>query len=57
MGDLFDAAAMYDERLFGFPELRDWLLAAGFTAVTGYGEDGRPLTSDHKRMVIIAGLP
>lgn len=23
------------KRLFGFPELRDWLLAAGFTAVTG----------------------
>jgi SAM-dependent methyltransferase len=45
------------KRLFGFSELRDWLLAAGFTAVTGYGEDGRPLTSDHKRMVIIAGLP
>jgi SAM-dependent methyltransferase len=45
------------KRLFGFPELRDWLLAAGFTAVTGYGEDGRPLTSNHKRMVIIAGLP
>src|SRR5438034_922347 len=36
------------KRLFGFPELRDWLLAAGFTAVTGYGEDGRPLTADHK---------
>lgn len=45
------------KRLFGFPELRDWLLAAGFTAVTGYGEDGQPLTADHKRMVIVAGLP
>ena len=45
------------KRLFGFPELGDWLLAAGFTAVTGYGEDGRPLTSDHKRMVIVAALP
>jgi hypothetical protein len=45
------------KRLFGFPELRDWLLAAGFTAVTGYGEDGRPLTADHKRMVIVADLP
>src|SRR2546430_2061233 len=45
------------KRLFGFPELRDWLLAAGFTAVTGYGEGGRPLTADHKRMVIVAGLP
>lgn len=44
------------KRLFGFPELRDWLLAAGFTTVTGYGEDGRPLTADHKRMVIVADL-
>jgi SAM-dependent methyltransferase len=45
------------KRLFGFPELRDWLLAAGFTAVAGYGEDGRPLTADHRRMVIVADLP
>lgn len=45
------------KRLFAFPELRDWLHAAGFTAVAGYGEDGRPLTSDHKRMVIVAELP
>jgi SAM-dependent methyltransferase len=45
------------KRLFGFPELRDWLLAAGFAAVTGHGEDGRPLTADHKRMIMIADLP
>ena len=45
------------KRLFGFPELRDWLFAAGFAAVTGYGEDGRPLTADHKRMIIVADLP
>lgn len=45
------------KRLFGFPELRDWLLAAGFTTVTGYGEDGRPLTAGHKRMIIVADLP
>jgi hypothetical protein len=45
------------KRLFGFPELRDWLLAAGFAAVTGHGEDGRPLTADHKRMIIVADLP
>ena len=45
------------KRLFGFPELRDWLLAAGFTAVTGYGEDARPLTADHRRMIIVADLP
>ncbi len=46
----------FAKRLFGFPELRDWLLAAGFTAVSGYGEDGRPLTDDHKRMVLVADL-
>lgn len=45
------------KRLFGFPELRDWLLAAGFAAVTAHGEDGRPLTADHKRMIIVADLP
>ena len=45
------------KRLFGFPELREWLLAAGFTAVAGYGEDGQPLTADHRRMVIVARLP
>jgi len=45
------------KRLFGFPELRDWLLAAGFTAVTGYGENGQPLTADHRRMIVVAELP
>jgi SAM-dependent methyltransferase len=45
------------KRLFGFPELRDWLLAAGFTAVRGYGEDGRPLTADHRRMIVVADVP
>ncbi|WP_091504313.1 MULTISPECIES: SAM-dependent methyltransferase [Amycolatopsis] len=45
------------KRLFGFPELRDWLLAAGFAAVTGHGEDGRPLTADHRRMIVVASLP
>jgi SAM-dependent methyltransferase len=45
------------KRLFGFPELRDWLLAAGFTAVTSYGEDARPLTAGHRRMVLVADLP
>jgi SAM-dependent methyltransferase len=45
------------KRLFGFPELRDWLRAAGFAAVAGYGEDGRPLTADHSRMIVVADLP
>jgi SAM-dependent methyltransferase len=41
-------------RLFGFPEIRDWLLDAGFTTVTAHGEDGLPLTADHHRMVVLA---
>ncbi|GAB2781379.1 SAM-dependent methyltransferase [Amycolatopsis magusensis] len=45
------------KRLFGFPEIRDWLLAAGFTAVTGHGEDGQPLTAEHQRMIVVAELP
>jgi SAM-dependent methyltransferase len=44
------------KRLFAFPELRDWLLAAGFATVTGYGEDARPLTADHQRMIVVAEL-
>ncbi|MFC7535145.1 SAM-dependent methyltransferase [Actinoplanes sp. GCM10030250] len=42
------------KRLFGFPEIRDWLLAAGFGAVSGHGEDGSPLTIDHHRMIVVA---
>ena len=45
------------KRLFGFPELRDWLLDAGFSAVAGYGEDGQPLTAHHRRMIVVADLP
>lgn len=45
------------KRLFGFPELRDWCTAAGFADVAGHGEDGRPLDSDHHRMVVVARLP
>jgi SAM-dependent methyltransferase len=45
------------KRLFAFPELRDWLLAAGFAAVQGFGEDGHPLAFAHKRMVVVASLP
>ncbi len=42
------------KRLLGFPELRDWLVAAGFAAVNGYGEDGWPLTIEHQRMIVVA---
>jgi hypothetical protein len=44
------------KRLFAFTELRDWLLAAGFVAVTAFGETGRSLASDDKRMIIIANV-
>jgi SAM-dependent methyltransferase len=42
------------KRIFAFPELRDWLTAAGFTGVRAYGEDGEPLTAAHHRMVVTA---
>jgi hypothetical protein len=54
--DRFDAGAMYDEDYL-FPELRDWLLAAGFATVGGHGEDARPLTAQHTRMAVVAELP
>jgi SAM-dependent methyltransferase len=41
-------------RMFTYPELRDWLLGAGFTEVAGFGEDGEPLTFDHRRMNVVA---
>jgi SAM-dependent methyltransferase len=43
-------------RLLTFPELRDWLLAAGFSAVAGYGEDGSPLATEHRRLITVAEL-
>jgi hypothetical protein len=45
------------KRILGFPELRDWLAAAGFAGVHGYGEDGRPLSAEHHRMIVVAALP
>jgi hypothetical protein len=40
-------------RLFSFPEIKDWLRAAGFDAVAGHGEDGDTLTAEHERMVVV----
>ncbi|WP_203827437.1 SAM-dependent methyltransferase [Actinoplanes palleronii] len=45
------------KRLFGFPEIRDWCAAAGFTTVAGHGEDGHPLTAAHHRMIVTAARP
>lgn len=44
-------------RLFGFPELEQWLHAAGFDSVTARGEDGAELGADHERMVVVARRP
>lgn len=46
--------APYYVRLFTFTELRGWLLSAGFSAISGHGEDGMPLAFDHRRMLTIA---
>jgi 2-polyprenyl-3-methyl-5-hydroxy-6-metoxy-1,4-benzoquinol methylase len=43
-------------RVHTFPELRDWLRAAGFTTVDGFGEDGNPLTAEHRRQRVVARL-
>jgi hypothetical protein len=43
-------------RLFTFTELRDWLLAAGFTDVDGYGDDATPLSPPSRRLIVTAQL-
>ena len=43
-------------RLFTFTELRDWLTAAGFTAVNGYGDAGAPLTPASRRIIVTGVL-
>ncbi len=43
-------------RVHTFPELRDWLRAAGFASVDGYGEDGTSLTIEHRRQRVVARL-
>jgi SAM-dependent methyltransferase len=41
-------------RLFTFPELRTWLEQVGFQAVSGYDQVGGPLTTDSRRMIVVA---
>ena len=41
-------------RMFTYPELRDWLLQAGFTSVDVYGEEGTPFTLESRRMIVVA---
>jgi SAM-dependent methyltransferase len=43
----------YFTRLFGYTELRDWLLEAGFRSVEGFAGDGGPLTRHSVRMILV----
>ena len=40
-------------RLFTFPELRDWLLAAGFSKVDGFDQEGKTLGLDSRRIIAV----
>ena len=37
-----------------FPELRDWLLQAGFARVEAYGDAGGPLTMESLKIIVVA---
>jgi len=41
-------------RLFTYPELATWLRQAGFRHVDGYDQNGQALTSESRRMVVVA---
>jgi SAM-dependent methyltransferase len=43
----------FSVRTFTAAELRDWMLAAGFTEAYAYGEDGELLTLEHRRMTVV----
>lgn len=41
-------------RTFTFPELRDWLLQAGFASVEGFDQLGGPFSLESRRMLVLA---
>jgi SAM-dependent methyltransferase len=41
-------------RSLTFPEIRDWLLDAGFAGVSASSPDGKPFTYDSPRMIVLA---
>jgi len=43
----------FSVRMLTAAELRDWMLAAGFREAHAYGEDGEPLTLEHRRMTLV----
>ena len=42
----------FSVRMFSAVELQDWLGAAGFRDTRAFGEDGEPLTLEHRRMAV-----
>ncbi|MGW0522034.1 class I SAM-dependent methyltransferase [Crossiella sp. NPDC003009] len=49
-----DRVVSYFIRLFAYPELADWLRAAGFAEVAGFGPEGEPLTAESRRLIVVA---
>jgi SAM-dependent methyltransferase len=43
----------FSVRMLTAAELRDWMLAAGFREAHAFGEDGEPLTLEHRRMTVV----
>ena len=43
----------FSVRMLTAAELRDWMLAAGFSEAHAYGEDGESLTLEHRRMTVV----
>ena len=43
----------FSVRMLTPAELRDWMLGAGFREAHAFGEDGEPLTLEHRRMTVI----
>jgi SAM-dependent methyltransferase len=43
----------YSVRFYTFTELRALLLDVGFSSVDGLGHDGKPLTLDSRRMIVV----
>src|SRR5829696_1461356 len=44
----------YSVRFYTYTELRDLLGGAGFSSVRGVGHDGKPLTLESRRMIVMA---
>ncbi len=43
----------FSVRMLTAAELRDWMLDAGFSEARAFGEDGEPLTLEHRRMTVV----